>query len=168
MAKARARSNPSSKRPDTAPKAPPRRTDPDPRPVNGGISWAGLKDPEPGRYYFRVNKAAAEHGVNHYLANGARIEILRKGGVRERAGETVKLGDEMISRGQYLMSYSVERKAEIEKHGEEGDSGQTRADEIEEQIIDKGAGVDTLRGLHGLGARHARVENESSPLHRED
>jgi hypothetical protein len=86
--------------------------------------------------------------MDDYSAAGYVIELDQPGGVKPQGGRlSRKPGEQIEFRGNVLMSCSLERKAEIDEHGVDGDSGQRAADAIENRMIDKERGLDPLRGI---------------------
>lgn len=71
----------------------------------------------------------------------------------EDDGRSIRVGDQM------LLAISNQRRADIEEYGVNGSTGQAGADRIENRIISKGSGRDTLRGMKGIvPGRHMSVD----------
>jgi hypothetical protein len=122
-----------------------------------------LVNPDPTKKYVLVDKGSWEMGPEYYLDIGFNTVEYREGGTKI-SGRTCKPGEDVEYMGSVLMEIDKERAEEIDRHGLFGDGGQARADQIEEQIIEKGGGVDTLRGLHGIGATHGFLyQNKTEP-----
>jgi hypothetical protein len=133
------------------------RRDPRPRHINGSAIWSMLTNRDPGKFYVYVNKGDPEALAN-YEWQGYEVEVLRKDGVRPVGGRTVTEGQPIEVRGMILHSISLERHAELELHGSDGESGQSGADEIESRIIDRSGRMDPLRGQY----RGLTVVNETT------
>jgi hypothetical protein len=130
------------------PNATKKRQDPRSRHVEGVRNR--LINPDPNKKYVWAFKLTPEYGPEEYENMGYEKEIYRKGGVTcsmktGREGQPVEWMDHI------LMSIDKDLADDIEQNGLYGDSGQTRADEIEDYILDKErGGVDKLRGIHGV------------------
>lgn len=130
------------------------RIDPPQRPIDGGIPYFNVKDKDPSREYVWVYKASgADFNVEHYEYMGWEIESYRAGGPRPAimlAGKVDKLNGQVIeSRGNVLMSISKERHQEIVAQGDDGNSGQERADAMDSRLLDRSKQMkDTMRGIH--------------------
>ncbi len=115
--------------------------------MNGSAVWAHLQRRDPSKFYVYVNKADPE-AVANYEHLGYEVEVLTKDGVRPVGGRTVQEGQPIEVRGLILYSISMEKHAEIELHGPDGDTGQAGADEIEARIVDRNGRMDPLRGQY--------------------
>jgi len=130
------------------------RIDPPSRPLDGGIPYFNVKDKDPTREYVWVYKAAgADFNVEHYEYLGWEVECYRTGGPRPAimlAGKADKLNGQVIeSRGNVLMSIAKDRHQEIIEQGDDGQSGQKRADQMDERLLDRSKQMrDTMRGIH--------------------
>ena len=111
------------------------RKDPSPRPVNAGSPYFELTNPEPERRYVWVSKSAEEHGISYYEGMGYEPVQYRLNGVKGRLMKALKPGDVIESRGMVLMQTTVERAQEIYEHGDDGQSGQAGADDVERRMF---------------------------------
>ncbi len=116
-------------------KKPAVRKDPAPRPINSGSPYFELTNPDPERRYVWVYKAAEEHGVEYYEGIGYEPVLYREGCVKARVGKSLKVGQQVESRGHILMQTTAERAKEIFEYGDDGQSGQRAADEIERRMF---------------------------------
>jgi hypothetical protein len=136
------------------PNATKKRKDPRARHVEGVRNR--LVNPDPNKKYVWAFKGNAEYGPEDYENMGYNQEVYRKGGVT-CSMKTSKEGQPVEWMDHILMSIDKDGADYIEDYGLNGDSGQYRADEIEDYIIDKKrGGVDRLRGQHGM-----HIENET-------
>ena len=133
------------------------RRDPRPRHLNGSAIWSLLQNRDPTKFYVYVNKNDPE-ALSQYEWQGYEVEVLTKDGVRPMGGRTGQLGQPIEMRGLILHSISLEKHAELELHGPDGDTGQAGADEIESQIVDRSGRMDPLRGQY----RGLTVVNETT------
>jgi hypothetical protein len=141
------------------------RQDPQPRHVEG--SRLRIMNQDPSKHYVLPHMGDEECGAAYYESIGYLPVEYEEGGVR-LSGRPPKKGAQIEFMGHVLMEIDQSRKDEIDKEGLFGNSGQDRADLIEEQIVEKKGGVDTLRGLHGIGARHGfKYENKTEPSEQE-
>lgn len=130
------------------------RIDPPQRPIDGAIPYFDVVGKDPTREYVWVYKAAgSEFGVEHYEYLGWEIENYREGGPRPRMVLAKKLatlnGQVIESRGNVLMSIDKERHQEIVETGDDGVSGQQRADEMERRLLDRTKHMkDAMRGIN--------------------
>lgn len=130
------------------------RIDPPQRPIDGAIPYFDVVNKDPSREYVWVYKAAgSEFGVEHYEYLGWELESYSDGGPRPRmvlAKKLVELNGKVIeSRGNVLMSIPKERHQEIVEHGDDGVSGQKRADEMEQRLLDRTKHMkDAMRGIN--------------------
>lgn len=88
--------------------------------------------------------------VDYYENIGYDVELHKPGGVVSGLGRTArerKQGQRIEQYGCVLMSCSLERKAEIDQFGADGDGGQQAADRLEDRYLKKG-GRDLLRGMN--------------------
>ncbi len=130
------------------------RKDPRPRSHDGANTGSRLVNKRPDRHYVLVSPDAETLG--EYRARGFKVEVAEEGGVRFGV-QTTKFGETLEYKSQVLMSLSLEEKAELDQHGEEGDTGWALADRVENAILDKRQAIrDTMRGLHGryVGMEH--------------
>jgi hypothetical protein len=136
-----------------------KRSDPRSRHVEGVRN--ALVNPDPNKKYVWAFKGSPEYGPEEYENMGYNVEEYRKGGVT-CSMRTSKEGQPVEWMDNVLMSIDKERADDIEQYGLYGDSGQCRADEIEDKVVRERGGVDKLRGLHGM-----RVTNSTEPLEEE-
>jgi hypothetical protein len=130
---------------DVRPKTKKVRSDPRSRHVEGVRNH--LVNPDPNKKYVFVPKGSGEFCVDDYSSMGYDVEKYSPGGVTT-SGRTAEKGQPIEYMDNVLMSIDKERADQVEQYGLFDDSGQERADIIEEAMIQKG-GVDKLRGLHG-------------------
>jgi len=135
------------------------RSDPRTRHVEGVRNQ--LVNPDPNKKYIWAPKGSGEFHVDDYHSMGYDVEEYTAGGVTTSA-RTSKKGSTIEWMDTVLMSIDKERADEIEQHGLFDDSGQERADEVDNSILKPG-GVDKLRGLHGAGVEY---QNNTRPPER--
>jgi hypothetical protein len=127
-----------------------------------------LENEDPNRKYLLANRND-ERTMMVYRYMGFVPEEYQPGGLRFKGGPTVKEGEELSYRGHVLMSISKEKWAEIQEVGYDGSSGWRMADEIEEKILDRHAGMDAIRGI-GVRGQTGKpllgVLNETEELER--
>jgi len=142
------------------------RPDPAPRHIDGSAVWANVDNRDPNREYVLVHRGNPELGIPYYESMGYRVEEYKgPAGVKLRAGQTCKEGEEISNRGMVLMSCTKQRKQEIARRGPDGQSGLDLADEHERRIIDRErGGIDGLRGMRDIRAGYFDVNNETSQL----
>ena len=130
------------------------RIDPENRPLDGAIPFFDVAGKDPTREYLWVYKAAGlDFNVEHYEGMGWDVESYRTGGPRLRMMSVAKLeklnGQVIESRGNVLMSISKERHQEIVANGDDGVSGQKRADDMERRLLDRTKHMkDAMRGIN--------------------
>jgi hypothetical protein len=144
------------------------RIDPPVQHVDAVSPWALLENRDPTRHYVYANASQAQvGGVQWYKMLGYRVERLEPGGVQPRGGATCEVGELITVMGNTLMSCTLERKAELDNYGYDGQSGQRAVGEIERQIVDPDDGIDASRGLYGKHGPYYSVFNETKPLEGE-
>lgn len=139
--------------------ATPVRKDPKPRVYNGEVRGPKLLNRDPKKAYVYVNPADPDaYGL--YQSMGYEVERQTEAGVKLAIGATSKNGEAIAYQGQILMSVSLERKAEIDQFGPEGDTGTAWADQLESRFVDK----DRLAGdlMRGVNSRYSRAAAEIS------
>lgn len=107
--------------------------------INRHYVWASL-----------TNEIQGIAAVDYYEAIGYDVELHKPNGVVSGLGRTSrekKQGQRIEQYGCVLMSCSLERKAEIDQFGADGDGGQQAASDLEERYLKKG-GRDLLRGMN--------------------
>jgi hypothetical protein len=143
---------------------PQKRRDPKNRHIDASSnSWAAVRNRDPGKHYVLVSNAADDQGPDYYESMGYEVEVYGgANGVSLRGGRSTKeLGSPIEMRGHTLMSCSLERKAEIDQYGADGDAGQELADEVEQRLsLNKGRGRDALRGLGVQGEEYISFEKD--------
>lgn len=149
------------------------RVDP-PRKTAGTVLRAtALDNQDPNKHYVwasLTNEIQGVPAVDYYEAIGYEIEKHKPGGVVSGLGRTArerKQGQNIEQYGCVLMSCSLERKAEIDQFGANGDGGQEAASELEDKYLKKG-GRDLLRGMNPnntyVSLRVGREHNAPVPL----
>jgi hypothetical protein len=121
--------------------ATPKRKDPKPREVtglalgaNGESRFTKIVNKDPQKKYVLAWQADDVTGASYYESLGYDIELYRDGGPRLAAMRKAQPGEAMVFRGCVLMSISLEAYNELQKFGEEGNTGQAWADSIEKRI----------------------------------
>ena len=149
------------------PQAVTRRADPKPRPTSGVHSWTKLKNKDINKHYAWISMTDPDQGVDYYLSLGYEPVYASEGGVEPLGGKLArKSGEQIVFRGLLLMECPLERKAQIDNEGPDGDTGQQLADVIESRILDKERGLDPLRGIGMRGKFGAPVLRfEAEPGH---
>ncbi len=145
-----------------------RRRDPRSRPVNGAYEWGMIKNPDPTKKYVAVNMNDSQQGPEYYEYLGYEPVIRETGddALQWFGGKTVDEGAEMTNRGHMLMAIDKEKYEDLVEWGANGTTGQARADEVEDQILDRRGGVDELRGMHRMGAETGfTFENQIEASH---
>lgn len=106
--------------------------------INKHYVWASL-----------TNEIQGIPAVDYYEATGYDVEVHKPNGVVSGLGRTTrekKMGQRIEQYGCVLMSCSIERKAEIDQFGVDGDGGQQAASALEDKYLKKG-GRDLIRGM---------------------
>lgn len=136
-----------------------KRVDPAPR-FLGSPPVFTLENASPNKKYVWVNQASSVESPGcreAYEIDGYEVEQFQPGGVKPR-GIKFKQGDEIVVRGQWLMSTSRENYDAIVAEG------QQRADDRERQIIKKKGLMDPARGG---GNRYVRLSSSVSEIRQE-
>lgn len=149
------------------------RVDP-PRKTAGTVLRAtALDNQDPARHYVWASLTNEIQGIpalDYYESAGYDVELHKPGGVVSGLGKTSrekKMGQRIEQYGCVLVSCPLERKAEIDQYGINGDAGQQGASELEEKYLKKG-GRDLLRGMNPnspyVSLRMGREHNAPVPL----
>jgi hypothetical protein len=126
-----------------------RRKDPVARHIDDSADWTKLQDKDPKLRYVLAYDGDSDSGTEYYKDIGYKEVNASKDGVRFGAGRVSRdNGDRLVMRGHVLMAIAKDEYKDIVQYGENGNTGQDRADEIDEKILVKG-GVDRLRGEIG-------------------
>lgn len=137
------------------------RKDPTPRHIDGGANWTKLRDPDETRRYVLAYEGDTETGAEYYRDLGYVEEVATEKGVRFGAGRvTAKTGQPLRMKGHILMSIARKEYDDIIAHGEDGNTGQSLADETEERFSRPSAVT--------AAAAAAGLRNEGSGLTIED
>ena len=117
-----------------------------------------LINAESGRHYVFASADDSDH-MNHqyYEMLGYRLERATKGGVRVSMGGRVKEGEPLEFWGHVLMSCTLERKAEIEEFGPDGQTGRRLQRTLQDKINRRGI-------ADGIDPRVGRFVSETTPL----
>ena len=146
-------------------KANAKRVDPAPRYL-GQAPIFTLENANPNKKYVWVNQAtpAEGQGREFYEIDGYVVEKFEQGGVKPR-GIKPSPGDEIVVRGQWLMS--IDREEYLARVAE----GQAQADARDRQMIKRRGVFDPTRGLGNMNNRYGdpyvTFKEEVSPLRRE-
>lgn len=126
-----------------------KRKDPQSRHIDGGANWTKLRGRDPSLHYVLAYEGDQDTGAQYYADMGYKEVEYDEEGVQFGAGrvENVK-GASMRMKGHVLMALPKADHDEIVQYGDDGQTGQEMADEIDKKILKKG-GVDSLRGLIG-------------------
>jgi hypothetical protein len=147
----------------------PVRHDPKPRPTDGVGHGTKLRQSDPLRAYVFVNRyQGGIFDTSYYESLGRvfidqgladeedayKVELCREGGPIMSLGKTARHGEPIEYRGMVLMSCSKKFKDLLEQFGAEGDSGQKRADEVEEMVGQRpGKAAESLQGFGSVNKR---------------
>ena len=124
------------------------RVDPKPRSIDASQQCV-IDNRRPDRHYVLANPNDDYCGLQAMLNMGLdfQIETLRKDGPRVRGGNTSREGDQIMWRGNVLISCPIENwKGQLE-------AGWKVADEYDKRSMAPG-GIDGLRGTTGKPATH--------------
>jgi hypothetical protein len=125
-----------------------KRVDPAPRYL-GPAPIFTLENADPNKKYVWVNQAtpAEGQGREFYEIEGYTVEKFEQGGVKPR-GIKPSPGDEIVVRGQWLMSIERDEYLARVEHG------QKQADVRERQMIKRRGMFDPSRGMGNMSNRH--------------
>jgi hypothetical protein len=129
------------------------RVDPPRRSAGTVLHATSLDNQDPNKHYVWASlttEIAGIQAVDYYENIGYDVELHKPGGVVSGLGRTArerKAGQRIEQYGCVLMSCSLERKAEIDQYGPDGDGGQQRASELEQKYLRQG-GRDLMRGMN--------------------
>lgn len=139
------------------------RSDPRPRPPNERRGGLAIENGRRDRFYVLVPRGEGEFEQEGYYERGYEIEkSAGEGGTRILGKRLPPKGEEITYRGLVLMSIDRAEHEQQELYGVDGDGGQDLADLIEDKMINKGVGVDLLRGL--LPRRYANASGEGDTV----
>lgn len=119
------------------------RKDPAPRHSDGqatgrrGNRFLLITNANPQHDYAWVWKADEMTGVPYYESLGWEVVQYHEGGPRSAAMRKVRVGEPIEHRGMVLMCITKEERERIYIEGEDGDTGQKWADQIEARIRSK-------------------------------
>lgn len=123
-----------------------KRSDPEPRPVEGAINRANVQGQDPDKHYVYVSKVNdPTMSSATYRSMGYKFSQFDPDGVQPVYGEhDLKQGDKIESFGMVLMECSKEHKAKLDYEGSPGCGlGQRWADKIVETIRRRDIGDET-------------------------
>lgn len=125
------------------------RKDPKRRHIDGVLPWAKILNQKPGFKYALISKSPNQWATA--MAKGYEPVRREEGSEEFAGGITAEVGQMMEMQGLVLCRIPKQRWLEIEQFGENGDTGQALADEMEARIINKRSGeLDPIRGLGGF------------------
>lgn len=124
------------------------RKDPKRRHVDGTLSWAKILHKKSDHEYALISKTPNQWATA--MAKGY-VPCRQGDGEEFAGGMTAEHGQIMEMQGLVLCRIPKQRWLEIQQYGENGDTGQALADEMEARIINKRSGeLDPIRGLGGF------------------
>lgn len=133
--------------------ATPKRVDPKPRPVEGPISDFDLINQDPDKFYVCVSLTDTRRGAAYYEAIGYEIVKHEPNGPRFKYGKNGRAGDPVTHLDTVLVCCSKERKAEIDRVGPFGGSGQEEVLRVEKLMTNKRAGRSVLGDIANMRTR---------------
>lgn len=140
-----------------------KRQDP-PRRVLSVLQHNALTRRDPDKDYVWAYMGHQESGVGLYESLGYNPVLWTKDGVRPAAKRKVTEdleGTPITWNGHMLMECDLALRKQRDYEGDDGESGQRRADELEKQLSSERGAVDVMQGMRGA-RQWMRVQNETS------
>lgn len=123
--------------------------------------WTRVLNKDPALKYAWVYMNAEAFGVEHYEDIGWSAVLHSETGVKAQGRR--KAGEPIVKNGHLLMCIPNEDWEDIQRFGDNGDSGQEMADKLDEKLIKDRRRLDLFRGIgRGIsgGVEKSTIDHE--------